>query len=92
MYPGVGTFVLIRPAQTFYERIKLLKEDICQVGTTQGGFTVPHEVIIDRKTIPIETVSTEKLHEELEQLSEARKEAQRIEACVRSAGFPDLTA
>ena len=24
MYPGVGTFVLIRPAQTFYERIKLL--------------------------------------------------------------------
>ena len=24
MYPGVGTFVLIRPAQTFYERINLL--------------------------------------------------------------------
>ena len=23
MYPGVGAFVLIRPAQTFYERIKL---------------------------------------------------------------------
>ena len=23
MYPGVGTFVLIRPAQTFYERINL---------------------------------------------------------------------
>ena len=23
MYPGVGTFVLIRPAQTFYERIML---------------------------------------------------------------------
>ena len=23
MYPGVGTFVLIRPAQTFYERIRL---------------------------------------------------------------------
>ena len=23
LYPGVGTFVLIRPAQTFYERIKL---------------------------------------------------------------------
>ena len=23
MYPGVGTFVLIRPAQTFYERIKV---------------------------------------------------------------------
>ena len=22
MYPGEGTFVLIRPAQTFYERIK----------------------------------------------------------------------
>ena len=22
-YPGVGTFVLIRPAQTFYERIKV---------------------------------------------------------------------
>ena len=22
MYPGVGTFVLIRPTQTFYERIK----------------------------------------------------------------------
>ncbi len=24
MYPGKGTVVLIRPAQTFYERIKLL--------------------------------------------------------------------
>ena len=24
MYPGVGAFVLIRPAQTFYERIKLV--------------------------------------------------------------------
>ena len=23
MYPGVGTFVLIRPTQTFYERIKI---------------------------------------------------------------------
>ena len=23
MYPGVGTFVLIRPTQTFYERINL---------------------------------------------------------------------
>ena len=23
MYPGAGTFVLIRPAQTFYERIKI---------------------------------------------------------------------
>ena len=24
MYPGVGTFVLIRPTQTFYERIKIV--------------------------------------------------------------------
>ena len=23
LYPGVGTFVLIRPTQTFYERIKI---------------------------------------------------------------------
>ena len=27
MYPGVGTFVLIRPAQTFYERIKYWSHD-----------------------------------------------------------------
>ena len=27
MYPGVGTFVLIRPTQTFYERIKLVTND-----------------------------------------------------------------
>ena len=27
MYPGAGTFVLIRPAQTFYERIKYYLED-----------------------------------------------------------------
>ena len=26
MYPDVGTFVLIRPTQTFYERIKLRDE------------------------------------------------------------------
>ena len=29
MYPGAGTFVLIRPAQTFYERIKILCHNIC---------------------------------------------------------------
>ena len=28
MYPGVGTFVLIRPAQTFYERIKVDVADV----------------------------------------------------------------
>ena len=27
MYPGVGTFVLLRPAQTFCERIKLVTND-----------------------------------------------------------------
>ena len=27
LHPGVGTFVLIRPAQTFYERIKLHFDD-----------------------------------------------------------------
>ena len=33
MYPGVGTFVLIRPTQTFYERIKLVS--LCRtVGST----------------------------------------------------------
>ena len=26
MYPDVGTFVLIRPTQTFYERIKIVGE------------------------------------------------------------------
>ena len=31
-YPGVGTFVLIRPAQTFYERIKydLISVEACE--------------------------------------------------------------
>ena len=28
MYPGVGTFVLIRPTQTFYERINLVSADV----------------------------------------------------------------
>ena len=31
MYPGVGTFVLIRPAQTFYERIKVRGERVRRV-------------------------------------------------------------
>ena len=32
MYPGVGTFVLIRPTQTFYERIKhdLISMEACE--------------------------------------------------------------
>ena len=30
MYPGVGTFVLIRPTQTFYERIKYVPKSVVQ--------------------------------------------------------------
>ena len=39
MYPGAGTFVLIRPAQTFYERINLDSEirDLLRIsGQTTG--------------------------------------------------------
>ena len=28
LYPGKGTVVLIRPAQTFYERIMLIRNDV----------------------------------------------------------------
>ena len=35
-YPGVGTFVLIRPAQTFYERIKLIEQAGFPVVFTSG--------------------------------------------------------
>ena len=31
MYPGVGTFVLVRPAQIFYERIKVEIRDKAKV-------------------------------------------------------------
>ena len=47
MYPGVGTFVLIRPAQTFCERIKIdegMKEDPALQafeGTQKGGEKLP---------------------------------------------------
>ena len=32
MYPGVGAFVLIRPAQTFYERIMLSLAPVSKMG------------------------------------------------------------
>ena len=37
MYPGVGTFVLIRPTQTFYERIKVATRVTIQA-THSGDF------------------------------------------------------
>ena len=43
MYPGVGTFVLIRPTQTFYERIKLVSAvedyltDLRKIRASGGG-------------------------------------------------------
>ena len=51
-YPGVGTFVLIRPAQTFYERIKLgtgLLQDDCRLyrrptSRTQGRSNLALEI------------------------------------------------
>ena len=54
MYPGVGTFVLIRPAQTFYERINVdsrttaslmeLLTDLNDEGTTVILITHDREV------------------------------------------------
>ena len=38
MYPGAGTFVLIRPAQTFYERIKSGRGRLHIVDTTSTGW------------------------------------------------------
>ena len=89
---GALTHAVNTRVKAIAELSNLMREDIGQVKTTQGGFTVPHQVIVDRKTIAMESVSTEKLHEELSQLIDAQDEAHRIEACVRSAGFPDLTA
>ena len=88
---GALTHAVNSRVQAIAELSDLLKQDIRQVGTTHGGFTVPHEIIVDRKVIQLESVSTERLYEELAQLAKAREEAQRIEECVRSAGFPDLT-
>ena len=36
MYPGVGTFVLIRPTQTFYERINIAPVDLAQAAIGPG--------------------------------------------------------
>ena len=37
MYPGVGTFVLIRPTQTFYERIKIERNRLGYKVPSQSG-------------------------------------------------------
>ena len=48
MYPGVGTFVLIRPAQTFYERIRLCTVELWRHWATKY-------LIIRRWRTPIST-------------------------------------
>ncbi len=49
MYPGVGTFVLIRPTQTFYERIKLLIiDDLGFVPLSKTGAELLFEVFSQR--------------------------------------------
>ena len=40
MYPGAGTFVLIRPAQTFYERIKVASEEFTDIYVMDLGSDV----------------------------------------------------
>ena len=49
MYPSVGTFVLIRPAQTFCERIKLEMEHRREVAAhkaTKGVLNVVHVIAL----------------------------------------------
>ena len=45
LYPGVGTFVLIRPAQTFYERIMIVRG-----GGQSAGGTFLESVALPRPT------------------------------------------
>ena len=63
MYPGVGTFVLIRPTQTFYERIKIaatLRSHCCAVREEAGNMS--------------ETTAHDAIAQALETLEEAKSE------------------
>ena len=72
----------------------LLKENVCQVTVVEGGFRVPSEApaVISQKDVPFDTLSIEALHEELAALAVAIHEAKQLQACMRTAGFPDLKA
>ena len=51
MYPGVGAFVLIRPAQTFYERIKIsLATDLTDLDAHLAPLVSKHRLEIDFPT------------------------------------------
>ena len=65
MYPGVGTFVLIRPAQTFYERIKigrilvpLVFGGLLIFGIILGGSILMESVSEEKETRMIEILLT----------------------------------
>ena len=72
----------------------LLKEDLRQVTAVSGGFRVPSEapVVIGDVDASLDTLSISALHEELEALAVANHEAKQLQACMRTAGFPDLRA
>ena len=72
----------------------LLKENVRQVAAVSGGFRVPSEtpVVIGDVDVSLDTVSISALHEELEALAVANHEAKQLQACMRTAGFPDLKA
>ena len=72
----------------------LLKENVRQVTAVSGGFRVPSEapVVIGDVDVSLDTVSISALHEELEALAVANHEAKQLQACMRTAGFPDLKA
>ena len=52
MYPGKGTVVLIRPAQTFYERIKLrVPTDFCVGATIDLGRGIRSGIALTRRKV-----------------------------------------
>ena len=78
--------------QTIHRLMTLLLESPQDVHPVPGGFEVPSKApaVIGREVIGLADLSFDTLHEELSALAEARQDAQRLEQCLHTAGFPDF--
>ena len=79
-------------AQALHRLATLLLESPRQVTPVAGGFEVPSSApaVIDNVVIQMEEMSLQVIHEELTALVAAHGEAERLEKCLKTAGFPDF--
>ena len=89
------THSIRKRAETIKRVAVLIEDNIGNVSPVASGFAVPKEgwpVIPgdDTEVLSLDALSINALHEELTELAKVNAEAEKLESCLKTAGFPGL--